>query len=61
MPLEVVDPLERQLAHFCEVIRGNADPLVSVRDGLQNLRVVDAIAESARTGFLVPTEFRAAT
>ena len=61
VPLEVVDPLERQLAHFCDVIRGNADPLVSVRDGLQNLRVVDAIAESARTGFLVPTQFRAAT
>ena len=51
--LEIVDPLERQLAHFCEVIRGSAKPLVSARDGLQNLRVVEAIAESARSGAVV--------
>ena len=56
VPLEVVDPLERQLAHFCEVIRGTAEPLVSARDGLQNLRIVEAIAESARTGAVVATD-----
>ncbi len=44
------DPLERQLAHFCAVVRGEAAPLVTVRDGLQNLRVVDAIGLAARTG-----------
>ncbi len=49
------DPLERQLAHFCDVVAGTAQPLVSVRDGLQNLRVVEAIAEAARTGAVVPT------
>jgi predicted dehydrogenase len=53
--LEVVDPLERQIAHFADVIRGNAKPLVSARDGLQNLRVVDAIVEAARTGRVVTT------
>ena len=58
VPLEVVDPLERQLAHFCDVIRGTAQPLVSARDGLQNLRIVEAIAESARTGAVVATDFR---
>ena len=47
------DPLERQLAHFCAVVRGDAAPLVSVRDGLQNLRVTEAIAEAARTGRIV--------
>jgi predicted dehydrogenase len=57
VPLEVVDPLERQLAHFCDVIRGTAQPLVSARDGLQNLRIVEAIAESARTGAVVATDF----
>ena len=57
VPLEVVDPLERQLAHFCDVIRGTAQPLVRVRDGLQNLRIVEAIAESARTGAVVATDF----
>ncbi|AYF86002.1 gfo/Idh/MocA family oxidoreductase [Pseudomonas sp. DY-1] len=44
------DPLARQLEHFCQVIRGEAEPLVSVRDGLQNLRVVEAIAQAAREG-----------
>jgi predicted dehydrogenase len=55
IPLAVADPLERQIAHFAEVIRGNAAPLVSARDGLQNLRVVDAIVEAAQTGRVVKT------
>jgi predicted dehydrogenase len=53
--LEGVDPLGRQIAHFADVIRGKATPLVSARDGLQNLRVVDAIVEAATTGRLVST------
>lgn len=53
--LDVVDPLERQIAHFCDVIRGKAKPLVSARDGLQNLRVVDAIVEAAKSGHVVST------
>jgi predicted dehydrogenase len=44
-----VDPMERQMAHFCDVIRGTAEPLVSARDGLQNLRVVEAVTEAARS------------
>lgn len=48
------DPLERQLAHFCAVIRGETPPLVTVRDGLQNLRVTEAVAEATRTGKVVP-------
>jgi predicted dehydrogenase len=47
---ERADPLERQLAHFCAVVRGQAKPLVTSRDALQNLRVVEAIVEAARTG-----------
>jgi predicted dehydrogenase len=50
------DPLEVQLAHFCAVIRGDAQPLVTLRDGLQNLRVTEAITEAARTGGIVATE-----
>ncbi|MFO1413226.1 MAG: Gfo/Idh/MocA family oxidoreductase [Burkholderiales bacterium] len=56
MPLARADPLERQLAHFCAVIRGEQAPLVSVHDGLANLRVTEAIAESARTGKIVAIE-----
>ena len=49
------DPLANQIEHFAAVIRGEAEPLVTCRDGLQNLRVVDAIAEAARTGSSVAT------
>ncbi|MCB2040253.1 MAG: gfo/Idh/MocA family oxidoreductase, partial [Rhodoferax sp.] len=44
------DPLRLQLAHFCAVIRGKAQPLVSARDGLANLRVTEAIAAAAARG-----------
>jgi predicted dehydrogenase len=54
-PLERADPLERQIEHFCAVIRGEAKPLVSARDGLQNLRVTEAIVEAACTGRIVET------
>jgi len=47
--LTEADPLARQLSHFCAVIRGEVAPLVSVRDGLQNLKVTEAIAAAART------------
>lgn len=47
------DPLTLQLKHFCQVIRGEIDPLVSVRDGLQNLRVTEAILEAAKSEQLV--------
>jgi len=49
------DPLALQMEHFGAVIRGEAAPLVSVRDGLANLRVTEAIAEAARTGRRVET------
>jgi predicted dehydrogenase len=44
------DPLAHQITHFAEVIRGEATPICSGRDGLKALKVVDAVAESARTG-----------
>jgi predicted dehydrogenase len=53
LAVERADPLERQLAHFCAVIRGEAKPLVAARDALQNVRVVEAIVEAARTGCAV--------
>jgi len=50
---ERADPLARQIEHFGAVIRGEAKPLVSGRDGLQNLRLTDAIVEAAKTGKVV--------
>lgn len=53
VPTERSDPLAHQLDHFCEVIRGRATPLVSVRDATQSLRVTLAIVEAARSGATV--------
>ncbi|MGQ7844055.1 Gfo/Idh/MocA family protein [Granulosicoccus sp. 3-233] len=50
---ETVDPLSRQLAHFVEVVRGVAEPRVSVEDGLTNLQVVEAIAQAAASGQMI--------
>jgi predicted dehydrogenase len=52
------DPLAHQIEHFVRVIRGVAEPIVSARDGLQNLRITEAIAEAARSGSIVDTTAR---
>ena len=44
------DPIQRQLEHFGAVIRGEAEPLVSARDGLANLRVTEAVVAAAEAG-----------
>jgi predicted dehydrogenase len=51
--VERTDPLANQIDHFADVIRGAAEPICSARDGLKTLLVVDAVAESARTGLPV--------
>jgi predicted dehydrogenase len=48
--VERSDPLANQIEHFAAVVRGEADPICSGRDGLKTLLVVDAVLESARTG-----------
>ena len=50
------DPLALQMEHFGAVIRGEAEPLVGVRDGLLNLRVTEAIAQAARSGQMVEVD-----
>lgn len=55
-PVATSDPLVNQIRHFAEVIRGHAEPLVSGREGLKTLRVVDAIQKSAATGDTVILE-----
>jgi predicted dehydrogenase len=47
------DPLAVQLEHFGAVARGEAEPLVTVRDGLANLRVTEAIVAAVRNGATV--------
>jgi len=53
--VEREDPLVRQMAHFAQVARGLAQPLVSVHDGLRNLQITEAIAEAARMGAAIDT------
>jgi predicted dehydrogenase len=44
------DPLRAQVRHFCDVIRGQAKPIVSGREGLQTLKVIEAIKQAALSG-----------
>ena len=44
------DPLKAQIRHFIDVIHGRATPIVSGREGLQTLEVIEAIKQAARTG-----------
>jgi predicted dehydrogenase len=53
--LQREDPLANQMEHFGRVTRGEAEPIVSARDGLQNLRITEAIAEAASSGKIVET------
>ena len=49
------DPIALQMEHFGAVARGAAAPLVSARDGLENLRITEAISLAAVTGQTVNT------
>jgi predicted dehydrogenase len=51
------DPLRLQIRQFCRVIRGEEKPLVSGREGLMTLKVVDAVKHAADSGVLVRIEF----
>ncbi|WP_027574723.1 Gfo/Idh/MocA family protein [Bradyrhizobium sp. WSM1743] len=48
--LATFDPLVEQLRHFCAVIAGREQPLISVEDAMGTLAVVEAVGEAARTG-----------
>jgi predicted dehydrogenase len=53
MPVSSSDPLINQIAHFEDVIRGTAEPLVTGEEGLKTLRVVEAIQIAAQSQKLV--------
>jgi predicted dehydrogenase len=44
------DPLANQIEHFAAVIRDGVPPICTGRDGLNTLKVVEAVIEAARTG-----------
>ncbi len=52
------DSYVEQLRHFGDVIHGRADPLVSCRDGIANMQVIEAIKAASATGApVVMSEF----
>lgn len=50
LPLQAVNPLAAQLDHFCDVITGQAEPIITVADALQSLLTVEAVQQSIATG-----------
>jgi len=42
-----------QLDNFCDLAQGKVEPRISAFDGMQNLRVVDAIERSIERGALI--------
>lgn len=53
LPIDRADPLKGQLDNFCAVIRGEAEAVVTARDGLQNLIVIEAIRRAVESGATV--------
>ncbi|MBV6656326.1 MAG: Gfo/Idh/MocA family oxidoreductase [Devosiaceae bacterium] len=47
------DPLVNQIDHFADVIAGRSEPLVSAREGMRSLEVVEAIQQAAASGDMV--------
>jgi len=49
-PFEFTDPLVLQVEQFAAVVRGEAEPLVTGRDGLAALEVIEAVKRAAACG-----------
>ncbi len=50
LALDAVDPLAAQLEHFCDLIAGKVEPIITVSDALQSLLTVEAVRQSIATG-----------
>ncbi len=55
LPVEPKDPLGLQVRNLCEVVRGTAEPVMSGREGLKTLRIIEAVKQAAATGRAVRT------
>ena len=52
------DEYRLMVEHFSDTIIYGTSPSVSIRDSIRNMRVLDALAESARSGRMVPVSGR---
>ncbi len=48
-----VDEYRLMVEHFSDVVIHGSSPLIQIYDSIQNMRVLDALAESARSGQMV--------
>ena len=55
-PRESSDPLVNQIRHFSQVIAEGLEPLVSGREGLKTLHVIESIQQAAATGDTIVLE-----
>ncbi|WP_415401185.1 Gfo/Idh/MocA family protein [Tateyamaria sp. SN3-11] len=53
VPVDPGDSLVAQVTHFADVIRGDAQPLVTAADGLRAVQVIEAIKSAAQSGTAV--------
>lgn len=51
--VNAIDPLAAQLDHFCDLMAGKAQPIVTVADAMQSLLTVEAVRQSIATGHTV--------
>ncbi len=49
-PLELGDAFVRQIDHFCEVIKGKADPKITAADAAETLKVTLAVRQAGSSG-----------
>jgi predicted dehydrogenase len=47
------DPLTLQMRHFCDVVRGEAEPVLDGRGGTRTLETTSAVKKAAETGGIV--------
>ncbi len=52
-PVPRVNPIEEETRHFCAVIRGEEEPLITAEDATESLRVIEALEDSSNQGKLV--------
>lgn len=50
---EKTDPLVRQIDQFAKVVKGEEEPLVSGREGLETLKIIEAIHRAAEHGAII--------
>lgn len=54
IPVPAADAYDRQMAHFVQVIRGGAAPLIDGRDGQRTLAATLAVMAAADSGTAIP-------